>query len=102
VRGESVADFVSAFPARFAMEHGAPTISQRRDGGAVRWSVSGVPRDGALTVTIDGTDYHLSFDARADRDGVYSAVFGGTAKPGEYTITVSSRDARASTTLRIG
>ncbi len=102
VRGESVADFVSAFPARFAMEHDAPTITQRRDGTAVRWSVSGVPRDGELTVTIDGKDYHLTFAARADGDGVYSATFGGTAKPGEYTITVSSRDAHASTTLRIG
>jgi len=102
VRGESFADFVSAFPARFAMEHDAPTITQRRDGAAVRWSVSGVPRDGPITVTIDGADYHLTFDARADRDGVYSAIFGGTAKAGEYTITVSARDARASTTLRIG
>lgn len=102
VRGESVADFVSAFPARFAMAHDAPTITQRHDGAQVRWSVSGVPKDAPLSVTIDGVDYHLQFDARADRDGVYTAVFGGTAKAGEYQISVSSHGARASTTLRIG
>ena len=100
VRGESVSDFVNAFPARFATQHEAPVITQRPDGGGVRWSVSGVRADTPIKITIDGTDYHLEFDARADRDGVYSAVFGKTVKAGEYSVTVFTRGSRASTTLR--
>ena len=101
VRGESVADFTSAFPARYALQHDVPLIVQRRDGASVRWSVSSVIPDSQIKVTIDGTDYHLEFDARSDRDGVYTAVFGSTAKPGDYAVTVSVRGTRASTMLRV-
>ena len=100
LRGESVTDFVNAFPARFATRHEAPVITQRPDGASVRWSVSGVRADTPIKVTIDGIDYHLEFDARADRDGVYSAVFGRTVKAGEYSVTVFARGSRASATLR--
>jgi EAL domain-containing protein (putative c-di-GMP-specific phosphodiesterase class I) len=101
LRGESVADFTNAFPARFAAEHGAPRITQRPYGSSVQWSVSGLRADSTVKVTIDGLDYHLEFDAKADRDGVYTAVFGQTAKAGEYSLTVFARGMRASTQLRV-
>jgi hypothetical protein len=101
-RGESVADFAAAFPARFATDQSSLFIAHRPDGGSVRWTVSGARPDTTMKVTIDGHDYHVEFDARADRDGVYSAVFGGTAKAGDYTITVLGRDGvRASTVVRV-
>ena len=52
-------------------------------------------------MTIDGADYHLEFDATSDRDGVYTAIFGGTAPAGEYSITVLAGGARASTMLAL-
>lgn len=99
VRGESVADFAAAFPARFASEHSAPQIRQAPRGSSVEWSVSGVRPNSPINVTIDGADYHIEFDVQSDQDGVYSAVFGGTVQPGEYTITVIARDMRTSTVL---
>lgn len=101
MRGESVADFTSAFPARFASEHAAPRLQQAPRGRSVQWSVSGVPPNSPISVTISGADYHVEFAARSDRDGVYSAVFGGTARAGEYSVTVTSRGLRASTVLAL-
>jgi hypothetical protein len=97
LRGESVADFTTAFPARFASEQAAPRLQQTPRGSSVEWSVAGVLPHSPITVTIDGADYHLEFEARADRDGVYSAVFGGTVGAGEYSITVEARGTRAAT-----
>jgi EAL domain-containing protein (putative c-di-GMP-specific phosphodiesterase class I) len=101
LRGESVADFTNAFPARFAAQNGTPRITQRPYGSSVQWSVSGLRADSTVKVTIDGLDYHLEFDARTDRDGVYTAVFGQTARAGEYSLTVFGRGMRASTQLRV-
>jgi EAL domain-containing protein (putative c-di-GMP-specific phosphodiesterase class I) len=100
-RGESVADFASAFPARFATEHSAPRIQHVARGSSVEWSVSGVQPNAPITVTIDGANYHLEFHVQSDRDGVYSAVFGGTARAGEYSITVLARGAQASTVVAV-
>jgi EAL domain-containing protein (putative c-di-GMP-specific phosphodiesterase class I) len=100
-RGESVADFAAAFPARFASEHATPRLRQVPRGSSVEWSVSGVRPNSPITVMIDGADYHLEFDAQSDRDGVYSAVFGGTVQAGEYSITVLARGMRASMALAL-
>jgi len=100
-RGESVADFTAAFPGRFAAAHQTSRIAQTPRGRSVQWSVSGVHPNAPIQVSIDGTDYHVEFDASADSDGVYSAVFGGTAQPGEFSITVLSRGTRASTVLTL-
>jgi hypothetical protein len=67
----------------------------------VEWSVSGVRPNSSIAVTIDGVGYHVEFDAHSDRDGVYAAVFGGTAQAGEYTITVVAGGAHASTVLAL-
>jgi EAL domain-containing protein (putative c-di-GMP-specific phosphodiesterase class I) len=101
MRGESVADFASAFPARFATEHSAPRIQQVARGSSVEWTISGVQPNAPIAVTIDGANYHLEFQVQSDRDGVYSAVFGGTARAGEYSITVLARGAHASTVVAV-
>ena len=100
-RGESVADFAAAFPGRFAAGHAAPQIAQAPRGRSVQWSVSGVHPNALIQVSIDGADYHLEFEAKADGDGVYSAVFGGTAKPGDFSITVLARGTRVSAVLAV-
>jgi EAL domain-containing protein (putative c-di-GMP-specific phosphodiesterase class I) len=101
MRGESVADFAAAFPARFASTHAELRLQQAPRGSSVEWSVSGVRPHSAIAVTIDGADYHLEFEAQSDRDGVYSAVFGGTVRAGEYSITIVARGMRASTILAV-
>ncbi len=99
--GGSVADFAAAFPARFAAANGAPRITQVPSADGVRWSVAGATSRSPLHVAIDGADYHLEFDVTADRDGVYTAVFGTTAKPGAYVVTVSAKGGSAHATLTV-
>jgi EAL domain-containing protein (putative c-di-GMP-specific phosphodiesterase class I) len=99
--GGSVADFAAAFPARFASANGAPRIAQIPSAEGVQWSVGGAAALSPLRVAIDGADYHVEFDARADRDGVYTAVFGSTVRRGQYTVTVSVRGVSTSATLRV-
>ena len=99
--GGSTADFALSFPARFASRHGGPQIAQMPTKGGIQWSVSGLAANEAVHVTIDGPAYHVAFDARADADGTYTAVFGSTATPGEYTVTVSAGPRTASAPIRI-
>ena len=55
-----------------------------------------------MHVTIDGPSYHLDFDAATDRDGTYTAVFGSTVPPGDYTLNVSGSSGRATMAVHIG
>lgn len=99
--GGSPADFARSFPARFASGHGGPQIAQMPAPGGVRWSVSGLTANEGVRVSIDGPGYHVAFDATADADGTYAAVFGSTAKPGDYTVTVLAGARTTSAPIRI-
>jgi hypothetical protein len=97
--GESPADFAHDFPGRYVSSHG-PRIAQTPTDSGVVWCAAGFVPDSALHVTITGSGYRLEYDVRADRDGIYSAAFGGTAPPGRYLITVTSDGARVSAFVR--
>jgi hypothetical protein len=100
--GGSTSDFSLAFPARFGVHQGGLQIAQTPSGDKVRWVVSGVPASASLRVNISGQDYQLSFEALADRDGAYTAIFGGTAPAGDYTINVVGGGGSASAVVHIG
>jgi len=100
--GGSPADFSLAFPARFASTHGGLHLAQEPSGDGVKWAIAGLAANAPAHVTIDGAGYHLAFDVTADRDGTYSALFGWTAQPGAYTITVTSGVGSASANVSIG
>jgi hypothetical protein len=97
--GESPTDFANHFPGRYVSSHG-PRIAQTPTDSGVVWCATGFVPDSALHVTITGSGYRLEYDVRADRDGIYSAAFGGTAPPGRYLITVTSEGARVSALIR--
>ena len=100
--GGSVTDFTNAFPGRFAVAHGGLQLVHVPSGDAVKWAVAGLGANAKAQVTIDGRSYHLAFEVTADSDGMYSAMFGGTASPGAYTITVVGASGSASTNVVIG
>ncbi len=100
--GGSTSDFSLSFPARLAAHQTGVQIAQTPTGDKVRWIVSGVPPSANLKVNITGTGYQLDFEATADRDGAYSAIFGGTAPAGDYTITVLGGGGSASAVVHIG
>jgi len=99
--GGSTSDFSLAFPARFGV-HAGLQIAQTPAGDKVRWVVSGVPASASLKINIAGSGYQLNFEAIADRDGAYTAIFGGTAPAGDYTITVLGGGGSASAVVHIG
>jgi hypothetical protein len=99
--GGSASDFSLAFPARFGV-HAGLQIAQTPTGDKVRWVVSGVPPSASLKVNIAGSGYELNFEAIADRDGAYAAIFGGTAPAGDYTITVHGGGTSRSAVVHIG
>lgn len=98
--GETLEDFVSAFPARLATDRGAPRVAQRADAGYVRFTLLGFVPASTVAVSIDGGGYHLTFDVTADRYGMYEGTFGPTAPPGDYVLTATGRGGSASGTLR--
>jgi len=100
--GSSLADFSLAFPARFVEHQAGLQIAQTPVGDNVRWIVSGVAPAAHLKIAITGNDYRVDFEAIADRDGAYSAMFGGTAPAGDYTITVLGGAGSASAVVHIG
>jgi len=61
----------------------------------------GLAADGKVHVTIDGSGYHLEFDAATDRDGTYTAVFGSTAPPGDYVFSATGSTGRATMSVHI-
>ncbi|HYK98305.1 MAG TPA: EAL domain-containing protein, partial [Candidatus Acidoferrales bacterium] len=99
--GGSLEDFSNAFPARAAVLHGGPWIAQTAGHGQLTWSAAGFAADAPLHVAVDGQGYHLEFDARADHDGTYSAIFGGTVASGTYAVKVTSGTMRAETRLAV-
>jgi len=99
--GGSAADFANAFPAQSAALHGGAWISQQDDAGGVHWSAAGFTAGAKLHVVIDGGSYHVEYDAVADHDGVYSALFGGTAPSGDYNVSVASAGMSATSKLAI-
>jgi hypothetical protein len=100
--GGSTSDFSISFPARLAGHQTGLQIAQTPAGEKVRWIVSGVTPSANLKVNIVGKGYDLSFEAIADRDGAYTAIFGGTAPPGDYTITVIGGGGSTSAVVHIG
>jgi len=97
--GESPTEFAYDFPGRYVSAHG-PRIAQTPTDSGVVWCATGFVPDTALHVTITGSGYRLEYDVQADRDGIYSAAFGGTAPPGRYLITVTSDGVRVSALIR--
>jgi len=97
--GETIADFTHAFPSRLAAESEARIVQTARPDG-VLWTLAGFTPDSAVTVTIDGTGYHLEYEVRTDKYGMHQGSFGGTAPKGEYTIRASRSGTSATTTIR--
>ncbi len=93
--GESIGDFERAFPARLAAERGAPRIVARAAEGGARWTLVGLAPQSSVTVTIEGVGYRLEYQVTTDRYGIYDAMFGATAPPGEYSIRASGRGGTA-------
>jgi EAL domain-containing protein (putative c-di-GMP-specific phosphodiesterase class I) len=100
--GGSTSDFSLSFPARLAAHQTGVQIAQTPAGDKVRWIVSGATPSANLKINIAGNGYHLDFEAIADRDGAYTAIFGGTAPAGDYTITVLGGGGSASAVVHIG
>lgn len=89
VAGESLPDFERVFPARLAIENASPKVSREPGSdGVVRWTASGFGARALVEITIKGSDYEISYAGVTDRYGMYSAVFGQTAPPGEYSMRV--------------
>jgi EAL domain-containing protein (putative c-di-GMP-specific phosphodiesterase class I) len=97
--GETIGDFTQAFPSRLAAESEARIVQTARADG-VLWTLAGFTPNSAVTVTIDGTGYHLEYEVRTDKYGMHQGSFGGTAPQGEYTIRASRADTSATTTIR--
>ena len=88
VAGESLADFERAFPARLAAENASPKVSHEQASDGVRWTVAGFKGRSSIDITITGTDYEVTYAGVTDRYGMYSAAFGQTAPPGQYSVRV--------------
>jgi hypothetical protein len=88
VAGESLADFERAFPARLAAENASPKVSHEQASDGVRWTVAGFKGRSSIEITITGTDYEVTYAGVTDRFGMYSAAFGQTAPPGQYSVRV--------------
>jgi len=97
--GQSVAEFERAFPARLAADQKA-RIAQTPVADGVRWTLAGFTPQSAVTISIDGAGYHLEYEITTDTYGMYQAVFGATAPPGEYTIRASRGGSDASMRIR--
>jgi hypothetical protein len=97
--GETIGDFTQAFPSRLAAESEARIVQTARPDG-VLWTLAGFTPNSAVTVTIDGTGYHLEYEVRTDKYGMHQGSFGGTAPQGEYTIRASRAETSATTTIR--
>ena len=97
--GETIADFIRAFPSRLAEESEARIVHTARPDG-VLWTLAGFTPDSVVTVTIDGAGYHLEYEIRTDKFGMHQGSFGGTAPKGEYTIRASRSGTSATTTIR--
>ena len=100
VAGESIGDFERSFPARLAAEQEARIVQAQRPDG-VLWTLSGFTPESVVTVTIDGTGYHLDYEIRTDKYGMHQGSFGGTAPKGDYTIRASRAGTSATTTIRV-
>ena len=88
VAGESLADFERAFPARLAAENASPKVSHEQASDGVRWTVAGFKGLSSIEITITGTAYEVTYAGVTDRYGMYSAAFGQTAPPGQYSVRV--------------
>ena len=99
--GMSPADFERAFSADEARAHSGLRLATRTDGEPTRWAVAGVTPGTTVHITIDGDGYHVAFDVALGPDGVYEAVFGGTAPRGSYTLTASHGGATVTTELEV-
>ena len=98
--GESLEDFERAFPARLVSAQEQPRILQSSHADGVRWTAAGFRPASAVTVTIEGAAYRVQYEATTDRLGMYQAVFGSTAPPGEYTIHLSGGGLAAGVVIR--
>lgn len=97
--GETIADFIHAFPSRLAAESEARIVQTARPDG-VLWTLAGFTPESVVTVAIDGAGYHLEYEVRTDKYGMHQGSFGGTAPKGEYTIRASRSGTSATTTIR--
>ena len=97
--GETVADFIHAFPSRLAEESEARIVQTARADG-VLWTLAGFTPNSEVAVTIDGVGYHLEYEIRTDKYGMHQGSFGGTLPKGEYTIQASRSGVSATTTVR--
>jgi EAL domain-containing protein (putative c-di-GMP-specific phosphodiesterase class I) len=92
--GETLADFTRAFPSRLAAEQSEARIVQTARADGVLWTIAGFTPNTVVTITIDGSGYHLEYEVRTDKYGMHQGSFGGTAPKGDYTL----RAVRAGTT----
>jgi len=97
--GETIADFTRAFPSRLAAGSEARIVQTARPDG-VLWTLAGFVPESVVTVTIDGSGYHLEYEVRTDKYGMHQGSFGGTAPKGEYTIRASRSGTSATTTIQ--
>jgi EAL domain-containing protein (putative c-di-GMP-specific phosphodiesterase class I) len=97
--GETIADFMHAFPSRLAAESEARIVHTARADG-VLWTLAGFTPNSVVSVTIDGVGYHLEYEIRTDKYGMHQGSFGGTAMKGEYTIRATHSGTTAATTIR--
>jgi EAL domain-containing protein (putative c-di-GMP-specific phosphodiesterase class I) len=99
--GESLREFVTVFEGLASSDSDPQiTVSPAEDG--VLWTLSGFTAETVIAVQIDGRSYRLGYPATTDRYGVYQAVFGSTAPPGDYVVRVSGGGRTATETLRTG
>ncbi len=97
--GESLATFTRSFPSRLAAAHPGPGISVVPAEGGVRYLLNGFAPGTEVAVSIKGVNYDLHFAIVTDRYGLYEAVFGATAPPGEYRLTATGPGGTASALL---
>ena len=97
--GESLATFTRSFPSRLAAAHPGPGISVVPAEDGVRYLLNGFAPGTEVAVSIKGVNYDLHFAIVTDRYGLYEAVFGATAPPGEYRLTATGPGGTASALL---
>jgi hypothetical protein len=98
--GETLADFTHAFPARLAAEQSDARIVQTARPDGVLWTLAGFTPNTVVTITIDGSGYHLEYEVRTDKYGMHQGSFGGTAPQGQYTLRAVRAGTTATATIR--
>ena len=83
--GESLSDLAD----RVVAGAGAGIVARIEPSGGARWTLF-AGSAGPIEITITGPNgYRLSFTAATDRRYMYTGTFGGTAAPGEYTVSAA-------------